>query len=728
MPLDIRLGRLPKRQPLAILSALLLSAACSRPPATEAAAPGAAATGATPPGADAPDGVPAPAGALPGSPPAAPDATASTPARPTEAALRGHIASIQGGTPDDERLTPELAGAVRAPRFMADVKRLGAVESVVFRGVAPNGLDRYEVSSKEGFSEWLIGLAPDGKTTGLFLRVLEKPPSAPLSQAQLIAELEARVASATAAGEFAGAVLVARGGKPIYQAAAGFADRERLLPNTLETRFRIGSMNKMFTAVAILQLVQAGKLSLSDPLGKHLKNYPNVELARDVTIEHLLTHTGGTGDIFGPEFAQHRRDLRQLRDYVRLFGARGTAFPPGSRWEYSNYGFVLLGVVIEQVSGQSYYDYVARHVYGPAKMSATASLSEDQAVPGRAIGYMRYRPEGTPAPAPGVTLFPNTSTLPYRGSSAGGGYSTVADLLAFARALESHVLLDAEHTAALTTVKPGLAAGANYAYGFADMTRRGVRCFGHNGGAPGMSGVLLVCKPAGEAESIVIAVLSNLDPPSAVELGEFIRARLPLAPAAEVTARADCADATLDDLEDGDERVPSLGDRAAQWRSFHDPRGTTLEPAGPFKPTAAGARGSRHAAHVSGRTGPAFPVWAGINVAPDGQGVSADLSRWSRICFQAKGSGSARFAIADVNTDPAGGVCRQCYNNFGKNLELQPDWREFCYDLDELTQLPGWGDPHPLLTASKAFSIAWSVHSPDSAYDLWVDDVRLVCR
>src|SRR5678816_2353300 len=120
----------------------------------------------------------------------------------------------------------------------------------------------------------------------------------------------------------------------------------------------IRDRNKMFTATSILQLVQAGKIKLTDALGKYVTDYPNREVATKVTIHQLLTHTGGTGDIFGPEFDAHREELRTLADYVRLYGRRGPEFEPGSRWAYSNYGFILLGAVIERVTGHSYYDYV----------------------------------------------------------------------------------------------------------------------------------------------------------------------------------------------------------------------------------------------------------------------------------------------------------------------------------------------------------------------------------
>jgi len=347
-----------------------------------------------------------------------------------------------------------------------------------------------------------------------------------VSQDGAIAALRVEIDKRVAADNFAGAVLIAKDGKPVFKAAYGLADREKKTPNQLDTQFRIGSMNKMFTAVSVLQLAQAGKIKLTDPLGKYLTDYPNKDLASKVTIHHLLTHTGGTGDFFGPEFDKHRLELRTLQDYVKLYGERGVEFEPGSKWEYSNYGFLLLGVLVEKVSGQSYYDYVAEHVYKPAGMTLTASLAEDQVVPSRSVGYTHRRPprpggDGA-SPAPEAWR-PNTDTLPYRGTSAGGGYSTVEDLLRFANALESHKLLDAEHTELLTTGKVDTPGGGKYGYGFGERTFSGIHCFGHGGGAPGMNGDLEICPQA----SCVVAVLANLDPPAASRVSEFALNRLP---------------------------------------------------------------------------------------------------------------------------------------------------------------------------------------------------------
>ena len=352
--------------------------------------------------------------------------------------------------------------------------------------------------------------------TRVDLQAIARPPDFALThmgESELITAVRKKLDEEVAADRFSGAVLVARNSKTVFAQAYGMADREKKTPNTLKTRFRIGSMNKMFTAVATLQLGQSGKLDLKAPFGNYLTDYPNKDVASKVTIEQLLSHTGGTGDIFGPEFDKHRLELKSLRDYVNLYGQRALQFEPGSRWQYSNYGFLLLGVLVEKVSGQSYYDYVRDHIYNPASMTGTASEPEDQTVADRSTGYTRFGGQG---------LSPNSDTLPYRGTSAGGGYSTVEDLLRFATALQTHKLLNAQYTEVLTTGKTETGRG-KYAFGFQDDMINGTRCFGHGGGAPGMNGELKICPGPG----YVIAILANMDPPAASRVADFITNRLP---------------------------------------------------------------------------------------------------------------------------------------------------------------------------------------------------------
>jgi CubicO group peptidase (beta-lactamase class C family) len=184
---------------------------------------------------------------------------------------------------------------------------------------------------------------------------------------------------------------------------------------------------------------------------------------------------------------------------------------PGTGFQYSNYGYVLLGAVIERASGMSYYDYVDRKVYQPAGMTSTGSLPEDVAVPGRSQGYMRS--DGA--------WKRNTDTLPYRGMAAGGGYSTAHDLLAFAAALESGKLVS---KAALAEATEPSGSGEGHGLGFLHDGEGITRMYGHNGGAPGMTAALWIYPNAG----YVLIGLSNLDQDAATRPMMFFNRRMPL--------------------------------------------------------------------------------------------------------------------------------------------------------------------------------------------------------
>jgi D-alanyl-D-alanine carboxypeptidase len=358
-----------------------------------------------------------------------------------------------------------------------------------------------------------VGRDPDDRVE---LLVTPKPSSAVdlvlhrMTQADALAALKKHAEQRARADEFSGAVLVARHRKVLLQDAWGSVDRKSGAANTPATRFRIGSMNKMFTAVATLQFVEAGKLTLDDPIGKYLPDYPNTDVASKVTVQHLLSHTGGTGDIFGPEFERHRLALRAHSDYQKLYGSRGLTHEPGARFEYSNYGFVLLGALIENVSGVSYYDYVRDNVYRRAGMTSTGSLPESEHVPSRAVGYTRSSPAGV--------WMPNTDTLPWRGTAAGGGYSTVGDLMRFAQALNSGTLISKATLADATRPHQ-----QQYGYGFAARGQGPLQSYGHRGGARGMNGELRVFPRLG----CVVVSLSNLDPPAASALVDFFTLRMP---------------------------------------------------------------------------------------------------------------------------------------------------------------------------------------------------------
>jgi D-alanyl-D-alanine carboxypeptidase len=283
----------------------------------------------------------------------------------------------------------------------------------------------------------------------------------------LLSGLRTQLAEESAAGRFSGTVLVARDDTLLFAEACGMADRRQEIPNRLSTRFRIGSINKVFTAVAVCQLVQAGVVNVAELLATYVPDYPNQDLAAAATVHHLLTHTAGTGNIFVPEYEVRRDEIRTVADYVSLLGHRDAEFAPGSRFEYSNFGYVLLGAVIENVTGQSYYDYVDQHVYAPAGMTRAGALPEDTAVP------------------------------------------------------------DLAHTELLTTGQTDAGWGGRcVAYGFFERTIYGIHAIGAAGGFPGMSADLVIYPDLG----YVIAALANMDPDIAIEVSMFINNRLPITP------------------------------------------------------------------------------------------------------------------------------------------------------------------------------------------------------
>jgi CubicO group peptidase (beta-lactamase class C family) len=371
----------------------------------------------------------------------------------------------------------------------------------------------------DGFARLVLDVEPEQphRILKLEVKLVERPAEFALphmSDRQLVAALRKRLEDETASDRFAGAVLVAKQGKPIFAQAYGLADREHNIPNTLQTCFSLASINKMFTAVALMQQVQARNVALNDPLGKYLPDYPNKELAAKVTIGELLTNTGGTGDIWGPEFDKHRLELHTPQDYIHLYGNRALRFEPGSRWEYSNYGFILLGAVIEKVSRQSYSDYVHQHVFNPAGMTSTSLGMEDKAIPNISIDYTKM----------GATRWIRNTDAPTDGGSpAGGGFATVGDLLRFADALRANKLLDAQHTKLMTTGRVANPFGLD-AYGFGVQTINGNQCFGHNGSSRGVNGDLEMCLDS----SYTVVTLANVDPPAAEQVSQFIIGRLPL--------------------------------------------------------------------------------------------------------------------------------------------------------------------------------------------------------
>jgi CubicO group peptidase (beta-lactamase class C family) len=303
-----------------------------------------------------------------------------------------------------------------------------------------------------------------------------------------------------AAGAFSGAVLVAKDGQPLLQQGYGMADRQRRIANTPQTKFPIASMGKMFTGVAIAQLVQRRRLSFTDTIGTYVDGFP-AEIAGTVTIQQLLTQTSGMGDAALMRRPDRPQPPHTLAGLLERIVTQPLQFQPGSRFGYSNDGFIVLGAILEHVTGQDYADYVREHVFWPAGMTATdIRVYKPSQIPGMARGYMLVGQDGQPVqPGSGQNPTGQSGTLRDNdevqiGNPSGGGYSTVGDLLRFAQALTGHRLLspaltDTVLAGKVATGRPGPGKD-RYAYGFSDQRINGVRIVGHNGGSPGHEGQL----------------------------------------------------------------------------------------------------------------------------------------------------------------------------------------------------------------------------------------------
>jgi CubicO group peptidase (beta-lactamase class C family) len=342
--------------------------------------------------------------------------------------------------------------------------------------------------------------APPHRIVGLGLRppVLgdEERAPPPATDAEAVAQLERYLRTLAEADVFSGAVLVARAGEVLFARAYGQANKDFEVANRLDTKFNLGSMNKMFTAVAIAQLVEQGRLSYDSPLSDFLPAFPSSDAAQKVRIEHLLTHTSGLGSYFNRTFQDgSRARWRTVDEMMELARDDSLAFEPGTRWRYSNTGFLVLGKVIEVVTGQDYYDHVREHVFVPAGMANTDAYELDHVNPNLAVGYAKEFADS------GTTFHNNLFEHVIRGGPAGGGYSTVEDLLRFASALRAGRLVRPETASLLTSPKPELAS-PQYGYGFGINPDGSV---GHTGGFTGISSALAMVVD----RDVTLIVLSN---------------------------------------------------------------------------------------------------------------------------------------------------------------------------------------------------------------------------
>lgn len=328
-------------------------------------------------------------------------------------------------------------------------------------------------------------------TSKLFLLVLFALSSARLSRSQELGEWTDSYVNALAPSKhFSGIIVVQRDGKVLIEKSYGAAVEEWRIPNSSDTKFEIASLSKQFTAAAVLQLIDAGKLGVEDSVSKYYVASPPSWGA--ITIHHLLTHTSGLPDDEWENFLKGKCAPYTTADQVKTFRDRPLGFPPGSAWKYRNTEYYLLAYIIEKISGETYSAYLAHHILEPLGMTHSGFATMNAIVPKMAEGYSRD----------GSSLIRREYFDRSMETGAGGIYTTGADLLKWNKALDGPGILSARSLELMFTPHPP----GNYGYGwFVETSPR--RMEYHEGGDPGFA--------AFEArypdQHLVIIVLANED-------------------------------------------------------------------------------------------------------------------------------------------------------------------------------------------------------------------------
>ncbi len=326
-----------------------------------------------------------------------------------------------------------------------------------------------------------------------------------LSQEETVDALNKVIQLAAEKDCFSGNVLITEKNEPLFQTSAGYASLSYKIPNNIDTKFDLGSMNKIFTAVSILQLYEQKKLDLQEPISRFLPDFPNSE---KITPHHLLSHTSGLGSFWNELYEERFAKIRTTDDYLNLFKDDPLLFEPGEKFQYSNSGYIVLGKIIEVITGLSYDEYVEQNIHSRTDMKNTSCFDIDSIVPNRAMGYTNSNSNIKKF----VTeqLFNNFLILPVKGSSAGGGYSTVTDLTNFAKALNNGELISKQSLELMKNPHSEMVSGnfRNYGYGCQQGKIGDLEYYGHGGGANGVATNLMIIPE----KDMVTAILTNYDP------------------------------------------------------------------------------------------------------------------------------------------------------------------------------------------------------------------------
>lgn len=353
----------------------------------------------------------------------------------------------------------------------------------------------------------LVGVAGSAGL-GLVAQPLRAAPAAPVRDpaARLSAELD-RLARDD---DLSGTVRLARGNRVLLERAFGFADRGSRLPNRPDTRINIASIGKLFTSLAVLRLVAAGRLRLDQPLAEAWPGYPNAA-AGQATIAQLLSHTAGFGNHHTWLGSYTGPPLLTNADYFRKFSGEPLAQPPGQGFAYSNNGYAVLALLVERIAGEPFFAHLERTIFAPLGMRDTAALRADLDEPRMARGYVR-------APDRPGRWQDNFDPRTPVGTGFGGLYSTAADLDRFGAAMADGSLLPALLMAAWTIGRNPYHRGV-YGLGCSEVTIGGDRIIGHSGGHPGWAGELMVWPASGWR----LSLLTNCEPDAYFAIVSFAK-------------------------------------------------------------------------------------------------------------------------------------------------------------------------------------------------------------
>lgn len=299
--------------------------------------------------------------------------------------------------------------------------------------------------------------------------------------------------------DFSGTILVAQNDEVITEKAYGLANIEGSIENKIDTKFNLASISKLITSIAVLQLHEQGNIDLQEVVGTYLPDYPNPTVRDSVSLHQLLTHTSGIPPFYGKKYLQNDKlRYQRIADYVPLFQQEELRFKPGEEYQYTGSGFVLLGRIIEEVSGMDYYDYIAENIFKKAGMKNSLAIPTDSIVINKANGYTCLWGD--------QDYLSRNDYYISKASPAGGHYSTVQDLFLFSKAFRNGTLINEESKVLLTTPKVK-GYNTHLGYGIDIDQRYDERIIGHSGGWFGVRTELMDFMASG----YTVVVLSNQD-------------------------------------------------------------------------------------------------------------------------------------------------------------------------------------------------------------------------